>query len=98
MKNAPTKPDMKTLVAQLVSLLDEYEDGETITLIRLLEQLGYDTDEFDHLELMQILDSVFDEALTRKGVLLDAFAHRRKNVRKPYLMDLVIRKDVIIAD
>ena len=98
MKNALTKPDMKTLVSQLGSLLDEYEDGETTTLIRMLEQLGYDTNEFDHLELMEIMESFLDEALTRKCVMLDASAHRGKEVGMPYLMDLVIRKDMIIAD
>ena len=96
MKNAPTKPDMKTVLSQLVSLLDEYEDGEATTLIRMLEQLGYDTNEFDHLELMEILDSFIDEALKRKGVILGAFAHRGKEVGMPYLLDFMIRKNVTI--
>ena len=84
-----TETDFQHIVNNLIDYLLECEDGTDITTSQLLRAVGYNMDEFDDYNLMDIHDGLFKAAKT-SHLILDMSAHENMVEGLPFNLDFIV--------
>ncbi len=83
------KADLRHIAENQIEDLRECEDGTDITTWQLVKTAGYDMDEFDTFDLLEIHDALFRAAKTNH-IILDMSAHDGKVEGLPFNLDFIV--------
>lgn len=84
-----SKADLRHIAEGLIEDLREYEDGTDITTWQLVKSAGYDMDEFQTFDLIDIHDALF-RAAKANHITLDMSAHEGKVEGLPFNLDFIV--------
>lgn len=84
-----SKADLRHIAEGLIEDLRECEDGTDITSGQLIKSAGYDMDEFDTFDLIDIHDALF-RAAKANHIMLDMSAHEGKVEGLPFNLDFIV--------
>ena len=88
-----TETDFQHIVNNLIDYLKaKCEDGTDITTWQLLEAAGYDMDEFDDYDLMDIHNGLLESAKDNH-IILDMSAHKNMLEGLSYNLDYIVHRE-----
>ena len=90
MRNRYSEDDLLHIAEWMVDDLRECEDGTVTTTALLLEDLGYNLNNFEQEDLFVVHDALLKEARA-KHITLDMSAHGNRAEGLPYNLDYIIR-------
>ena len=85
-----TRAELRHISEELIDEIREMDDGSKATLIDVLEVSGYDMNEFDSEELMELNDQLFRTAKAYH-IKLDMSGHEGMDEGLPYHLEFIVK-------